>query len=195
MISAAIQTDIADKRAAILKSTLKLLSERGFHNTPMSVIVKESGVSTGIVYHYFANKDELILELYREIKVRVMRSLLTSYDDDASYKERFQALWKGAIRYYIEHPIEVKFLEQFEHSPYNEMDKSFDFSQEIQSLMMVFQKGIEEGVLKDLPLQVLMELGMTTAVALAKQHIRGALQLSDDVIDSAADACWDMISR
>ena len=44
---------IADKRAAILGSTLKLLSERGLHDTPMSLIVKESGVSTGNVYHYF----------------------------------------------------------------------------------------------------------------------------------------------
>lgn len=192
-MSAEIQTDIADKRAAILQSTLKLLSERGFHNTPMSVIVKESGVSTGIVYHYFANKDELILELYREIKLQAMHALLASYDDNASYKERFLALWKGIIHYYIDHPREVKFLEQFEHSPYKEIDKSFDYSKELQSILMLFQKGIEQGVLKDLPLEIVMELGMATAVALAKQHIRGALQLSDEIIDAAADASWDMI--
>ena len=53
------QVNISDKRAAILETSLKLLSERGLHDTPMSMIVKESGVSTGTVYHYFENKGLL----------------------------------------------------------------------------------------------------------------------------------------
>ena len=36
----------------------------------MSKIAKESGVSAGIIYHYFANKDELIIELYKTIKLK-----------------------------------------------------------------------------------------------------------------------------
>jgi hypothetical protein len=60
---------------------------------------------------------------------------------------------------------------------------------------MFFQNGIEEGVLKDLPLEILMELGTATAIALAKQHIRGAFHLTGDIIHTPADASWDTIKR
>ena len=63
----------------ILEATLKLLSERGFNDTPMSLIVKESGVSTGNVYHHFANKDELIMELHAEIKRRFLATLMDGF--------------------------------------------------------------------------------------------------------------------
>jgi AcrR family transcriptional regulator len=184
-----------NKRAAILESTLKLLSERGLHDTPMSLIVKESGVSTGNVYHYFASKDELIIELYREIKLQALHALLIDDDENASHEERFITLWKSMVRYYIDHPQEVKFLEQFEHSPYNDGSHPFDTVDEIQSMIQFFQNGIDEGVLKNLPIEILIEMGMATAVVLSKLHIRGAFQLNDDVIAVAAEASWDMLKK
>ena len=59
---------IADKREAILKTALNLFTERGFHNTPTSLIAKEAGVATGTLFHYFKNKEILINELYLHIK-------------------------------------------------------------------------------------------------------------------------------
>ena len=59
---------VDDKRAAILAATLRLISKNGFHGTAMSKVAKEAGVSAGIIYHYFDSKDELMDELYKEIK-------------------------------------------------------------------------------------------------------------------------------
>ena len=188
-------THISDKRAAILESTLILISERGLHDTPMSLISKESGVSTGNIYHHFASKDELIVELYREIKNKAFKSLLTGYDEHASYQERFLYLWESILHYYLDHPKEVKFLEQYEHSPYYDLNWAAQYTELVQPLVMFFQNGIAEGVLKDLPLAILMELGTATAVALAKQHIRGAYQLTDEIIAAAALAGWDTIKK
>jgi AcrR family transcriptional regulator len=55
---------IEDKRQAILDATLKLISKNGFHGTAMSKVAKEAGVSTGIIYHYFDSKDDLMDKLY-----------------------------------------------------------------------------------------------------------------------------------
>ena len=74
------KTKIPDKRAAILETTLDLLSERGFHDTPMSMIARQSGVSTGIIYHYFDGKDELMDELYKEIKRNFGLALAENFD-------------------------------------------------------------------------------------------------------------------
>jgi TetR/AcrR family transcriptional regulator, repressor of fatR-cypB operon len=57
-----------DKREAILQTALALFATNGFQHTPMSLIVKHSGASAGIIYHYFTSKDELMQALYKCVK-------------------------------------------------------------------------------------------------------------------------------
>ena len=48
-------------------------------------------------------------------------------------------------------------------------------------------------LLKDLPLEVIGELSFMVAVSLAKRHIRGTIQLTDELVDAAANASWDAV--
>lgn len=187
-------TTVSDKRSAILETTLDLISKRGFHNTPMSMIAKESGVSTGIIYHYFAGKEELIYELYKEIKYNMIRTVLEGYSEQTSYRERFFLWWRQLIRYYIDHPKEAKFLEQFENSPYYDPQLQEIFADELMPFITsFFVQGIQEGVLKNIPLEIGSELSFGVAILLAKQHIRGAITLDDEMIDAATNASWDAL--
>ena len=54
-----------DKRSRILKAALEVIAENGFHNSPTSFIAKRAGVSVGLIYRYFENKEQLIEEVYR----------------------------------------------------------------------------------------------------------------------------------
>src|SRR5258708_5499587 len=67
-----------DKREVILQTALALLATNGFQHTPMSLIVKHSGASAGIIYHYFTSKDELIQALYRRVKAELGQAILSS---------------------------------------------------------------------------------------------------------------------
>lgn len=55
-----------NKRAAILQSGKKLFSERGFFNTSVSDIVKDSGLPVGTIYTYFKNKEEIVQVIVEE---------------------------------------------------------------------------------------------------------------------------------
>jgi AcrR family transcriptional regulator len=187
-------TAVSDKRSAILETTLDLISRRGFHNTPMSALAKESGVSTGIIYHYFAGKEELILELYKEIKHNMIRAVLEGHSEQAPHRERFLLWWRQLIRYYIDHQKEAKFLEQFENSPYYNPKLQEIFAGELLPFIdSFFVRGIQEGVLKNIPLEISAELSFGVAISLAKQHIRGAIKLDDEMIEAAANASWDAL--
>jgi AcrR family transcriptional regulator len=48
------------RRRQILDAALRCFSRDGFHNTTTADIVRESGVSQGTLYLYFATKDEMI---------------------------------------------------------------------------------------------------------------------------------------
>ncbi len=65
-----------EKREAILQAALELIAERGFHDTPMSLIARRSGASAGTIYHHFADKDDLIHALYRHVKTIFNRALV-----------------------------------------------------------------------------------------------------------------------
>jgi AcrR family transcriptional regulator len=158
------------------------------------MIAKESGVSTGIIYHYFAGKEDLILELYKEITYKMIRTVLEGYSERASYRERFDIWWHQLIRHYLDHPEEAKFLEQFENSPYYDPGLREIFADELMPFITsFFVRGIQEGVFKAMPLEVCSELSIGVAISLAVQHIRGTIKLDDAMIDAAANASWDAL--
>ncbi|HEY3799984.1 MAG TPA: TetR/AcrR family transcriptional regulator [Caulobacteraceae bacterium] len=51
------------RRQQILAAALRCFSRDGFHATTTADIVRESGVSQGTLYLYFANKDDIIVAL------------------------------------------------------------------------------------------------------------------------------------
>ena len=107
-----------DKRTAILQATLDLVAERGFHQTPMSLVAKRSGVSAGIIYHYFDNKDDLIHQLYWHIKSQLSVALLAGEPQQLPWPDNLRRIWLNAYRFYVSHPQETAYLEQYENSPY-----------------------------------------------------------------------------
>jgi TetR/AcrR family transcriptional regulator, fatty acid metabolism regulator protein len=56
----------ADKRRMILDAAVRVFARRGFHSCRVSDIADEAGVAYGLVYHYFASKDEVLDTLFLE---------------------------------------------------------------------------------------------------------------------------------
>ena len=48
-----------DKESVIFGAALKVIKQKGFHKARMSDIAKEAGISYGLVYHYFNNKEDV----------------------------------------------------------------------------------------------------------------------------------------
>src|SRR5207244_12633077 len=49
-----------DRRTQILDAALVCFAKRGFHQTSMHDISAEAGISVGLIYRYFANKETVI---------------------------------------------------------------------------------------------------------------------------------------
>ena len=188
-------TVTTDKREAILRATLNLVSERGFHGAPMSMIAKEAGVSAGIIYHYFENKDELITELYKELKRNLAQAVLANYSNDLPLYERFRLFWLNAVLYYIGHPKETAFMEQFANSPYLQPGIEEMSEEYFRPVMEFMTHALREGVITPLPPQMLSAFTLEIAISLAKKDANGILPLDEDALEMAMNACWDAIKR
>ena len=183
------------KRSAILKATLELISERGFHGTPMSMIADEAEVGTGTIYRYFENKEDLIDQLYLELKRDMARAMYAGYSADLPLRDRFRTMWLNVFQYYVQHPRETAFLEQYANSPYLKPETEESLSEYFEPAVRLFKRAIHEGVMKDMPQAMLTIFTFGVAILLAKKQAAGELVLDDEAMDLAVDACWDALKR
>lgn len=53
------------KREAVLSAAVRMFNRSGFHATSLDDVAKVLGVTKPTIYHYFANKDEILFECTR----------------------------------------------------------------------------------------------------------------------------------
>lgn len=53
-----------NKRDQIIEVATKLFSERGFENTPLSIVCETANVSKGLISHHFKSKNGLLREIF-----------------------------------------------------------------------------------------------------------------------------------
>ena len=66
---------IEGAREKILVNAKKRLFENGYQHLSLREVAKESGIATGTIYNYFANKDYLITHIMLEDWEIVMRKI------------------------------------------------------------------------------------------------------------------------
>jgi TetR/AcrR family transcriptional regulator, repressor of fatR-cypB operon len=193
-VRAILVKPIKDKREAILQAMLELVAERGFHDAPMSLVARRAGTSAGIIYHYFPSKDELIRALYQHVKAKMGRCLIEGQVDGMTAEQAFEKVWINAYRFYRTHQQEMKFLDQFENSPYcgdsAEMDALVAEDQNIALLLHLFRPKAAGGPLKNLPREAISELTIGVANRLAKR----AKTLKAKTLEEIADSCWKAVT-
>jgi TetR/AcrR family fatty acid metabolism transcriptional regulator len=55
----------ADRRRQILGAAVKVFAGKGFHAARVGDIAEEAGIAYGLVYHYFASKEEVLETIFR----------------------------------------------------------------------------------------------------------------------------------
>ncbi|MGH8093727.1 MAG: TetR/AcrR family transcriptional regulator [Chthoniobacterales bacterium] len=64
-----------DRRRQILEAAILRFARSGFHQTSMHDISAEAGISVGLIYRYFKNKDEVISAIAAEHKKEIAQLL------------------------------------------------------------------------------------------------------------------------
>lgn len=182
------------KRRKILQTTLELISEHGFHGTPISSIAEHANVGAGTIYRYFKNKEELIAELYKALRRETVDAMQEGLSEQNSVKQGFRKIWDNLIRFYLGNSRKFLFLEQFSYSPFSsEFSKKEDY-QLMKPIFGFFNQAIRKGILKPLPIDVHVALSHGPIVSLVKMQIHERLTLTEELMNNAFEACWEASS-
>jgi TetR/AcrR family transcriptional regulator, fatty acid metabolism regulator protein len=98
------------KRRLILDAAVRVFARQGFHACRVSDIADEAGVAYGLVYHYFASKDEVLDTLFLE-RWQVMLELIREVDaQPISVREKFGAIASFIVDSYRHDPDLMKVI-------------------------------------------------------------------------------------
>jgi len=86
-----------EKQNVIFDSAIKIIKEKGFHRARIADIAKEAGISYGLVYHYFKNKEDLLNEILNQWWVGLYHLL----DDIKKTEKNLTGKLRGLILYFL----------------------------------------------------------------------------------------------
>ena len=89
-----------EKKEKIIKFGFNLICENGYYNTNTAEIAKEAGVSTGIVYQYFKDKYDILIEGLEKYGNDIFFPMLKNKDIKFDKKD-FDKFLKQMIKHYI----------------------------------------------------------------------------------------------
>jgi AcrR family transcriptional regulator len=96
-----------EKRNAILQAAVREIVEVGL-GAPTAKIAKRAGLAVGTLFTYFANKEELLNELYLDLKIEVYRRVNTNFPRKANLERRARHVWSSFLDWAIEFPEKRK---------------------------------------------------------------------------------------
>jgi AcrR family transcriptional regulator len=188
-----------DKRCTILQAALEIFAENGFHGSPTSMIAEKAEVGTGTLYRYFESKDDLIRELHKEMDIRARSVILTDYATTLPIAERFFKLFSNLIHYTTANPREFRFLEQFYNSPYGIAVRQARLQDpenlEADPFVALFGEAKKDGLIINLPTEVLMALTAGPVFFLTRSILAGFIHLDEELTHSTIQALWNAIKR
>src|SRR5450755_2420570 len=81
-----------DRRRQILQAAMACFAKRGFHQATMHDISEEAGISVGLIYRYFQNKEAVISAMADDHK-RDLQELLARARSASSLLDAFEILF------------------------------------------------------------------------------------------------------
>ncbi len=90
-------TLIERKRKIIIKAANKLFVKKGFHKTSISEIAKESGLTTGTLYNYIRQKEDVLFLLHEEIQKKVKEQIDLGIRQGTDIQSKAENIFKNFI--------------------------------------------------------------------------------------------------
>jgi TetR/AcrR family transcriptional regulator, fatty acid metabolism regulator protein len=96
-----------EKRRLILDAAVRVFARDGFHTSRVGDIAEEAGVAHGLLYHYFASKDEVLRTVFSENWGELLERFEAVEASDEPADEKLRGIVKILLRTWRNDPALV----------------------------------------------------------------------------------------
>ncbi len=184
----------SDKRQRIIDAAVNLFSEKGYHGATTALISKEAGVSQGLLFHYFRDKEDLFTSIVKD-----------KYNTFTGELERRVGNSKNAVRK-LEVTVStflhlVQREKKFAKIVIKEARGGGENLQELTGLgspkiLSIFRELMKEGIEQGVFREVDDEVAATCLFGMLIMNIRGFLEFGDTFsLDETAKGIVDIFLK
>ena len=100
-----------EKRNKIIEKGFELICEKGYYNTTTPEIAESAGVSTGIIYQYFSDKKDILIEGIKQYSNSIMFPMINILENEKIEMSNFKEILNNVIDSFIDkHTISKKLM-------------------------------------------------------------------------------------
>lgn len=181
------------KKAEIYKGAMELFVEKGFAAS-VNELIDRIGIAKGTLYHHITSKDQLIIDIYKQLMFEVEEQCVNKLTEDQ--KESTKQVFSGIVKWFITHPIKFYYINIFESSPY--MKVHFGLVEETKEgpKRFIMQK-VNMGILKAYNTDMIAFFDFAFTRATANYFLASAkpLKIFAEEFDTAFDMYWDGVAQ
>lgn len=134
------------RKEAVIGATMRCLCKGGFTGLSVKAIAAEAGLSTGIIYHYFKNKEDLLLNVIREAFAQSHQNVMQVVEPLTSQRDKLFKHIESIHSVVLDNPdfytVLLNFLGQTSNNP--EVKKIM--TKFLSNLTSYVRRYLEEGV-------------------------------------------------
>ena len=191
----AARTDarVQRRRRQILDAATEVMSTTGFHATSMQAVAERAGISVGLIYQYFGNKDELlvavIVDILEDFRDQVPAAIAAAGEDPV---DRFGAAFRICCQV-VEAKREAVTLTYRESRtlPADGLERIKDLElQTAEPIRLAVADGIDAGVFRAVDARLVVHNVLLLAHAWALKHWNLARFLT---LDQYIEQEWAML--
>ena len=184
-----------DKRNALIKATIELVNNNGFHAAAMSKIAQMANVSPATIYLYFENKQDLVNQTYMEVKAKYTKYAFETYNENMDVEAGFELIWKRIADFKLKECENAFFLVQCDNTPMIDEHSRQEGIKHLQPLLDLWTRGKKEGIIKPYANYILYAYSINPLSFLMMAQKQDAFQLNQDHLEDAFQAAWNSIKN
>lgn len=136
---------VEDKRRQLLDAAVRVFARKGYHASRVGDIAVEAGVAHGLLYHYFASKDQVLEAVFRENWSVLQARIANVEETDEPAADQLRHISAIVLRTWLHLPDVVRVvIREFGRSP-ELAERIGELAQPIDVIQRVIERGVERG--------------------------------------------------
>jgi TetR/AcrR family fatty acid metabolism transcriptional regulator len=142
------QAATEEKRRLIIDAAVRVFARDGYHTSRVGDIAEEAGIAHGLLYHYFASKEEVLATLFRENWGELLGRLERVEQSDEPADEQLQGIAKILLRSWRNDPDLVSVMVREVARSSHLIDQVDEIRAGLATIQRVVERGQAEGVFR-----------------------------------------------
>jgi len=138
----------------VLSATLSLFTQKGYFNTSVHDIARESGVSIGSIYHHFKDKEGVASALYNNLIDRMEAELSQIMNTHSSAHDRCRAVIEMLFSITEKEPEVMEFMLYAKHSEFLPNEVPVCSSKPFELMREMVKQGMTTGEIRVMDVMV-----------------------------------------